>query len=256
MHADEPGHELLLREMGRINSELASHRRLSATTLHDMSGPAQVVLGLSESLLEHQGLDPFLRGRLEQLHRSATAMADLLADLNRGFSLDDPTHLEVRRLEVVELVTSVVERTRLLADAKRMRLLLLVDQVDGRGCWIEGDPLKLERALGNLLGNAIKFGPAGSTISVAVDRGVEHAKVSVHDEGPGISPEGQERVFDVFHREPATDHLPGQGLGLHITKQIVEGHGGVVSVQSHPGQGATFLMELPLSVDEVYADLA
>ncbi len=252
----EPGHELLLREMGRINSELAAQRRHSAMTLHDLAAPAQVVLGLSETLLEHPGLDPFVRGRLEQLHRSAESLRGLLAELNRGFALDDASQLSLQRLEVFDLVSSLVERTRLLADAKGITLLLLVEQSDARGCWVDADGLKLERALSNLLGNAIKFSPADSTVSIAVDRGVDHAKVAVHDEGPGISEEGQERVFEVFHREPDAEGLPGQGLGLHITRQIIESHGGQVSVRSRQGRGSTFLIELPLSLDEVYADPA
>ena len=161
------GQELLLRELGRINSELASQRRLNAMTVHDLSSPAQVILGLSEVLLEHQVLDPMVRRHLEQLHRSAVTMTALITDLSHGFSLDDTESLELERLDLVELVTSVVERTHLLAEAKDMKLLLFADQPDHRACWIDGDSVRLERAMVNLLGNAIKFSPPGSSVSVA-----------------------------------------------------------------------------------------
>lgn len=255
MPVDEPGHEQLLRKLGRINSELAAQRRVSAMTVHDLGNPAQVIMGLSELLLDHPTLDPFVRTRVEQLHRSALTMAALVSDLNNGFSLDDQHHLDLQRIDLVELVTSVVERQRVLANAKDMTLMLLVDQPRDAGCWVDGDPVKLERALGNLLGNAIKFSPPRSTVSVALDRGIDNAKIAVHDEGPGITPGGLQRIFEVFHREQATAHVPGLGLGLFITKQIAESHGGTVDARSEPGHGSTFLLEVPLAV-EAYADLA
>jgi signal transduction histidine kinase len=164
--------------------------------------------------------------------------------------------MEVERVNLVELVTSLVERTRVLASAKSMKLLLLVEQTDNQGCWVDGDKVRLERALANLLGNAIKFSPPGSRVSVALDRGLDEAKIAVHDQGPGISAQGRETIFEVFHREPHTAHVPGQGLGLFITRQIVESHGGTVRVESEPGRGSTFLMQVPLAVEEALAELA
>ena len=80
-------------------------------------------------------------------------------------------------------------------------------------------------------------------------------RISVHDEGPGISDDGKARIFEVFQREEETAHLPGLGLGLFITKQIAESHGGTVSVESEHGHGATFLLQVPLA-REVLAGLA
>lgn len=254
MPADE-GQEFLLHELGRINSELASQRRLNAMTVHDLSSPAQVILGLSEVLLEHQVVDPMVRKHLEQVHRSALTMTALITDLSNGFSLDDVDSLELERLDLAELVTSVVERTRVLADAKDMRLETGLDLAGHQACWIDGDPVRLERALVNLLGNAIKFSPPGSSVVLSLDRGRHFAKVSVRDQGPGISEDGKARIFEVFQREEETAHLPGLGLGLFITKQIAESHGGTVSVESEHGHGATFLLQVPLAMD-VLADLA
>jgi signal transduction histidine kinase len=239
-----------------MNRELASQRRLSAMTVHDLSNPAQIILGLSELMLEHQSLDPVVRRRLEQMHRSAMTMSAMISDLGTGLALEDHATMEVERVNLVELVTSLVERTRVLASAKSMKLLLLVEQTDNQGCWVDGDKVRLERALANLLGNAIKFSPPGSRVSVALDRGLDEAKIAVHDQGPGISAQGRETIFEVFHREPHTAHVPGQGLGLFITRQIVESHGGTVRVESEPGRGSTFLMQVPLAVEEALAELA
>lgn len=256
MPAEDRGHELLLRELGRVNSELASHRRLSAMTVHDLSSPAQVILGLSELLLEHQNLDPVVRRRLEQLHRSAVTMTAMISDLGHGLALDDQANFERQRVNLVELVTSVVDRTRVLADAKEMELQLHAQQAHQQDCWVDGDPVRLERALVNLLGNAIKFSPSRSTVSVALDLSPTHATLAVSDEGPGISEEGRSRIFEVFHREEQAAHLPGLGLGLFITKQIIESHGGAIFVDSEPGHGATFVLQLPREVDERLADPA
>jgi signal transduction histidine kinase len=250
MTADE--HEALRDELARVRAELASQRRLNAMTVHDLSSPAQVILGLSEVLLEHQVLEPMVRKQLAQLHRSAITMTALITDLSHGFSLDDTDSLELERLELSELAASVVERIRLLADAKDMTLALFAAD---HGCWVDGDSIRLERALVNLLGNAIKFSPPGSSITTSLQRGRHFARISVQDEGPGISEEGKARIFEVFQREQETAHLPGLGLGLFITKQIAESHGGMVSVESEHGHGATFLLQVPLA-REALAELA
>src|SRR5215210_793191 len=133
---EEPNQELLRRDLDRVKTELASQRRLNAMTVHDLSSPAQVILGLSEVLLEHQVLDPLVRKQLGLLHRSAITMTALITDLSHGFSLDDNQTLEMERLDLAELVTSVIERTRMLADAKDMKLLLFAND---EGCWVDGD---------------------------------------------------------------------------------------------------------------------
>ena len=132
MPTEDRPHELLLRELGRINTELALQRRESAMTAHDLASPAQVILGLSEILLDHQNLDPLVRRRIEQVHRSAVTMSTLISDLSNGLALDDRANLETRRLSLGELVSSVVDRTRLLADAKDMDVLF-IRQSGGQG---------------------------------------------------------------------------------------------------------------------------
>ncbi len=254
MPADETGVESLVRELGRINSELATQRRLSAMMVHDLSNPTQIIVGLSELLLEDPSLPSGVRPRLEQLHRSAVTLAALVADLNYGIGLDDPVNLHVERLNLAEVVTSVVGRHRVLAAAKDMDLALLFEEGDAPECWIAGDAIKLERLLANLLGNAVKFSPAGSTASVALHCGAGTVSVAIHDQGPGISEEARALVFDAFHREQSAAHLPGLGLGLSIAKQIVESHGGAIRVESEVGLGATFVVQLPLADDGASAD--
>jgi signal transduction histidine kinase len=99
--------------------------------------------------------------------------------------------------------------------------------------------------LENLLSNAMKYG-AGCPIHLRCRAEQGHALLSVEDEGIGISPEDQQRIFGRFERAASMRHYGGFGLGLYILREIVEGHGGTVSVASEPGKGARFTVTIPL----------
>lgn len=247
MPADDFGHDELLSELGRMHSELAAQQRLSAMTAHDLSGPAQVIVGLTEIALENPDLLPEVRSQLEHVHRSAQTMAALISDLARGFGLDDPAHFRLERLNLADLVQSVCHRGRLLADAHHVVVVTGTAPEVRAGAWVDADAVKVERALVNVLANAIKFSPLGSTVTVEVALDEKAARVHVTDQGPGVSAESRARIFEPFHREQHTSHLPGSGLGLFISRQILESHGGSISVQPRPGPGTTFVLELPLA---------
>jgi len=108
------------------------------------------------------------------------------------------------------------------------------------------DRLRLEQVLVNLLSNAAKYG-AGRPVRVTVDAQGPVARLSVRDEGIGVSPDEQERIFERFERSASVQHLKGLGLGLWITKRIVEAHGGCIRLESELGRGSTFTVELPLA---------
>jgi two-component system sensor histidine kinase MprB len=103
-------------------------------------------------------------------------------------------------------------------------------------------PHMLERAISNLLDNAVKYSPAGSPLTVEVSGG----RIEVRDRGPGIAPEDQPHVFDRFYRAAAVRTEPGSGLGLAIVHQIVERHGGRVLLRNEAGGGAVVGFELPV----------
>jgi predicted ATPase/signal transduction histidine kinase len=110
------------------------------------------------------------------------------------------------------------------------------------GYW---DPLRLEQVITNLLANAVKYAP-GKPIVVSVGRQGEQAIIAVRDQGIGISSENFARIFDRFERVASSQNIGGLGLGLFISRQIVEAHGGKLRVESDVGRGATFLVELPI----------
>ncbi|HXU65074.1 MAG TPA: ATP-binding protein, partial [Polyangia bacterium] len=104
------------------------------------------------------------------------------------------------------------------------------------------------RVLGNLLGNAIKFTPAGGAIRLSAERRERMVVVTLSDEGPGIPPDQLGEIFQPYRRG-ADVAVPGKGLGLYISRALVEAHGGALTVESAPGQGSTFRFTLPAEDD-------
>jgi signal transduction histidine kinase len=124
----------------------------------------------------------------------------------------------------------------------------LVLRCDGgvHGWW---DPLRLEQVLTNLLSNAIKYG-RGLPIDVQIRADAQQARIEVRDQGIGIPAEDQARLFQRFERLASERHYSGFGLGLWIVRQILDAMGGRIHVQSEPGQGSVFTVELPLRPPE------
>lgn len=110
------------------------------------------------------------------------------------------------------------------------------------------DPDRLERILGNLVTNALKYAPEGTPVCVTLDRGDGVVIVSVADQGPGIEPDEVPHIFERYYRTQATrTSHEGLGLGLYITRGLVEAHGGRIWVESRLGVGSTFSFTLPLA---------
>jgi signal transduction histidine kinase len=159
-------------------------------------------------------------------------------------------HLEREPVELGELVREVVERLSLDLEHARCGVSFKSEE-QVSGLW---DRMQLEQALTNLLGNAMKFG-AGRPIELEVEAHEDRARLIVRDQGIGMAPEVLERVFGRFERAVSAREYGGLGLGLFLTRQIVEAHGGTIQASSQPGQGATFVLELPAaSPPPRYAD--
>jgi signal transduction histidine kinase len=104
----------------------------------------------------------------------------------------------------------------------------------------------MEQVVSSLLSNALKYG-AGHPIHLRVERVPQGARLTVRDEGIGISPEHLPRIFDRFERAVSAEHFGGLGLGLYLTRHLVEAFGGTIRASSEPGHGATFEVDLPLA---------
>ena len=147
-------------------------------------------------------------------------------------------------MDLVQSVRAVVERhAHELAEARCEVRIEAPPEV--RGTW---DRLRVEQVLTNLVLNAAKYVP-GARVDVRVRADAEHAEIAVHDDGPGIAPADQQRIFLPFERATSYLAVSGFGLGLFIVRQIVEAHGGSVTLDSAPGRGTTFTIALPRAAE-------
>jgi signal transduction histidine kinase len=225
-----------------------------AAVAHDLRTPLTMVKGGTQ-LLQRQaardaGLSPErLATGLAALDTAATKMAkliDQLLDLARtqtGGSLE----IDRRPTDLVALARQVAAEHQ--KGAEQHRIVVRAASPEVIGWW---DPTRLERVLDNLLSNAIKYSPAGGDVTVTVTReGTDNeawVELAVRDEGVGVPAADLERIFDRFHRGGNVEvQVPGIGLGLASTSQIVATHGGKIRVESREGKGSTFIVRLPLS---------
>jgi signal transduction histidine kinase len=170
-------------------------------------------------------------------------LIDDLLDMNRLTS--GSVHLDMSRVEIRGLVQAALQGLQPAADAKDVQILAFVEQSIGE---IFADARRIQQVLWNLVHNAIKFTPAGGRVYIKVHR-VEHSlQMVVEDTGQGILPSFLPHVFERFRQQDAsaTRAASGLGLGLSIAKQLVELHGGTITVSSAgEGQGASFTVRVP-----------
>jgi signal transduction histidine kinase len=176
---------------------------------------------------------------LEEVDR-LTRLVDTLLQLSRGDAGTIRLSREV--FDLGDLARDVTASLGLLADERRQRL----DVVTAPGVPVAADRLVLRDAVTNLVDNAIKYSPQGSTIRIHVDGGPAQATLSVADEGAGIAPEHRDRIFDRFYRvdQGRSREMGGTGLGLAIAKWAVEANGGRIELEAG-GSGSVFRITLP-----------
>lgn len=146
------------------------------------------------------------------------------------------------RIDLTTIIGNVLAELRPLAEEKQLQLW---GKLPPESVWIEGDRLAIHRVLVNLVSNAIKFTEQGEIIITLTQLETQQVQIQVSDTGIGISPEDQGEVFERFR--PGKHYNGGSGLGLHLSKLIVEAHQGQITLESHPQQGSTFAIALPLS---------
>jgi two-component system sensor histidine kinase VicK len=138
------------------------------------------------------------------------------------------------------------ERRRSLSEERQISRTIIPEEIT-----VEGDPVRLEQVFSNLLDNAVKYSPEGSPIWLRVSRKHDKALVEVEDQGMGIAAEHLPHIFERFYKPGRHQAVySGLGLGLYISKEIVEQHGGRIWAESKLGKGSTFFVELPLAQED------
>ncbi len=253
-------HACLYAQRGQVIAQLEqldkAKSEFLATTSHELRTPLTSICGYTEMLSDQpmrtpdkagEGLTPDQHAMVEVLHRNATRLRGMIDDLLTLSRLDagaaGPALAPVSLEHVVRRVAGLVPP---LLESKGLRLRAEVGPV---GLMVWGDLPSLERALLNVLSNAIKFSHEGGQVQMKVQREGDQAVVQVIDHGIGIPKEEQQQLFTRFFRasNATAAAVPGTGLGLNIVAAIVAHHHGTVDVQSQEGQGTTITFRLPVA---------
>lgn len=247
---DLAGRAAVSLENGRLLSEALDSVRVRddflAVAAHELRTPLTSLLLQLQLLgrsVEHERPEPDTEamrrvGAAENQARRLSLLIDRLLDVTR--LAGNRLGIRLEALDLRQLMDGILNT--LGPDLERARCTLelnMPEHVAGR--W---DRMRIEQVLTNLLSNAIKFG-AGRPIEVNVEADAENVRISVRDHGIGISREDQVRIFDRFERAVSSRHFGGLGLGLYISVQILRAHHGSLRVESAPGQGSCFIVDLP-----------
>jgi signal transduction histidine kinase len=167
-------------------------------------------------------------------------MIDTVLDLTQGEAGTLP--LEMAPVDLAGLAQECVARCRDAAKEKQIEIVLDLKPSAGR---VMGDARRITQALDHLLGNAIKYVPNGGRILLHGDGQIQGGRIIVSDNGPGMDARAQARAFDRFSRMAQGERSEGLGLGLPLARQLIEAHGGKLSLLSEVGQGTVLTIELP-----------
>jgi len=237
-------------ELGRLYKELESASRhkseFLASMSHELRTPLNAVIGFSQ-VLRQQMFGELNEKQVEYVDDILSSGQHLLNLIN---DILDLAKVEAGRMELQPAAFALPETLRNAMAMVRERAtrqdVTLAVQIDDSVGEIEADERKVKQILFNLLSNAVKFTPAGGTVTLAARTDGSRAIISVRDTGVGISPEEQARIFEDFYQLAPGMTQEGTGLGLALTKRLVDLHGGELTVESTPGAGSTFTVQLPL----------
>ncbi|RWY47357.1 HAMP domain-containing histidine kinase [Mucilaginibacter gilvus] len=232
------------------NHRLYAKARLSFTgnMTHELKTPVATVAIALESIIEnHMENDPAALRSYLQISRSELKRLNLIIDkvLNLDELDSNQTRSRSELFDVQQGLTEVIGS--MLIQIDNMHATVNWKPME-TPCFVSGDPVHLTNVFYNLIENALKYGGQGVKLDIACTRNANEIKISFKDSGPGIAGIYRQRVFERFFRIPAGDNevhnVKGTGLGLNYVKQIIEKHGGHISLESEPGTGSNFIIYL------------
>lgn len=223
-------------------------RRFVADAAHELRTPLTTIRGFAEYARQNPEADP--AEMLRRVERAAGRMSLLVDDLLLLARVDQQRPLQMRPVDVLALAADAVQDARILAPGRGISL----EVAGGAALIVLGDEVRLRQVVGNLMSNALTHTPGDTPVTIRVGASGESAVafLEVIDKGPGLTPEQAERVFERFYRADSararrSGDDRGSGLGLAIVEALVRAHGGSVVVDSVPGEGCVFRVELPLA---------
>jgi heavy metal sensor kinase len=234
----------------RIEINFNQVRQFSTDVSHELRTPITVVRGqLEVALFTAQTVEQYRDAIVDSLQDIERLSQIVRALLLLSQAETGQVILQKQQLDLVEVTGNIVDQFQIPAEGADVMLQFINNAAQ---CVGDFDRVQIERMISNLLSNAVKFTPAGGEVRVVVDRRDSTAEIRVEDTGPGIPAEHLPHIFDRFYRVrgPGEQASPekGLGLGLSFVAWIVRAHGGSVDVQSQPGKGTTFVVQLPLRV--------
>jgi signal transduction histidine kinase len=243
------------RQRARLAAEKEKFRTdFLATLTHDLQSPLSAIVGFSDVLLRAPGDDPIdgYRRIFSMIHQGARECSELVSSflaLAQGETRAGT--LQRQSVNVNQIINDVLAPYQSTATKKGIHLRReLTPDLPA----LAADPTQIRRAISNLVGNAIKFGAKGGQVTISTELDLSAIAISVADNGPGIPAEIQARLFEQYTTGAA--HESGTGLGLFIVRLIAEAHGGSITCESKAGQGARFILRLPLPAETTLSDIS
>lgn len=237
-------------EHAREAEDLANRAKdeFLAVVSHELRTPLNAILGWARMLATSAVDEDRRRRAIDTIERNAVAMAQLIEDLlDMSRVISGKLRLQVQAVEYGRVIEAALDSIKPAADAKGVRLVLNIEPGLPP---VAGDPTRLQQVVWNLLSNAVKFTARDGQVEIYLRKAASSIELVVRDTGTGIDPKFLPHVFDPFRQQDAgsTRSRGGLGLGLAITRQLVELHGGRIRAESGgTGKGATFTVTLPIS---------
>jgi len=237
--------KLVLETIALRREKEMMREQFASIVSHELKAPLGAV---QQNLfaLEFELNDTLNNTQKEKVQRLKTRIDDMLKLINswlRVISVDiNKLKESFKQISVMLPISKALENVESLATRKNIEIVTSIgDSLSS----IQGDELSLSESFVNIIGNAIKYSRDGSTVTVKVEESGDEIVISIEDSGIGISPDDLSHIFDGFYRGKGSEVAGGHGIGLAVSRQIVEAHNGSIAVESEMGKGSTFVIRLP-----------
>ncbi|MEJ2597360.1 MAG: ATP-binding protein [Anaerolineales bacterium] len=236
--------ELALAYQRMVEQEYARNDALDKAA-QDMRGPMKTTFDLLSGLEENPPQGKAMEGDLQELRENMRKIANLINEMLFEQALD-PILVDFQPTDLSQVLSNLIDQFAEQVKAKNVRLQL---NTISQTATIVADPAALQKALGAIVDNALKYSPVGGDITIRMGKEKKYLWAEIQDQGAGIEPEILPQIFErYYHQERGIEGLhSGRGLGLAIARQIILEHGGEITVSSKPGKGSTFKVRLPIS---------